>query len=174
MKSTKTVLVLFTTYISNKLSLPSRWDVHYYNANHPFPDFLFWMQQKFSWFLWDFRYSEASNDTMIIAYYPRIVSFSNFTMWLHKGGVYLRERDAKIAAIFSFFIGTTSFFNIMGEMGASLSPSSFMRIRELLPPKFRHPEILLLPPLLTHISLASLQNRQKWWFWSLNWHIHWY
>ena len=81
---------------------------------------------------------------------------------IQKGGVYLRERDAKIAAIFSFFIGTTSFFNIMGEMGASLSPSSFMRIRELLPPKFRHPEILLLPPLLTHISLASLQNRQKW------------
>ena len=84
MKSTKTVLVLFTTYISNKLSLPSRWDVHHCNANHPFPNFLFWMQQKFSWFLWDFRYLEASNDTMIIAYYPWIVSLSNLTMWLHE------------------------------------------------------------------------------------------
>ena len=83
--------------------------------------------------------------------------FQNEVIWMKN----IKMR-AKIAAIFSFFIRTTSFFNIMGEMGASLSPSSLMRIRELLPPKFRHPEILLLPPLLNHISLASLQNRQKW------------
>ena len=46
-------------------------------------------------------------------------------------------------------------------MGPSLCSPSFIRIRELLPPKFHHPEILHLPPLLTQISFTFLQNGPK-------------
>ena len=52
----------------------------------------------------------------------------------------------------------TSFWNIVGGMGASLCIPSFMRICELLPPKLHYPEILVLLSLLTEISLPSVQN----------------
>ena len=70
--------------------------------------------------------------------------------------MYLRERDAKMAAIFSFFIGITSFFNIMGEMGASLRSPSFIRIRELLPSK-----TLLLPPFFYSNIVSSHEDGKK-------------
>ena len=60
---------------------------------------------------------------------------------MQKGGVYLRDRDAIFALIFLFFIRMTSFWNIVGGMGASLCIPSFVKIRQLLPPEF-----LLLPP----------------------------
>ena len=76
----------------------------------------------------------------------------------NKGGVYLRDCDAIFALIFMFFIQMTSFWNIVGGMGASLCIPSFMRICELLPPKLHYPEILGLLSLLTEISLPSVQN----------------
>ena len=70
----------------------------------------------------------------------------------------LRDCDAILALIFLFFIRITSFWNIVGGMGASLCIPSFMRICELLPPKLHYPEILVLLSLLTEISLSSVQN----------------
>ena len=54
--------------------------------------------------------------------------------------MYLRDCDAIFALIFLFFIRMTSFWNIVGGMGASLCIPSFEKIRQILPP-----EILLLP-----------------------------
>ena len=72
--------------------------------------------------------------------------------------MYLRDRDAIFALNFLIFIRMTSFWNLVGGMGASLCIPSFMRIRELLPPKLHYPEILVLISLLTEISLPSVQN----------------
>ena len=91
-------------------------------------------------------------------------------MFLEQRGVYLRDCEAIFALIFMFFIQMTSFWNIVGGMGASLCIPSFMRICELLPPKLHYPEILVLLSLLTEISLPSVQNGWKRWFLSFKWH----
>ena len=73
-----------------------------------------------------------------------------------KGGVYLRDRDAILALIFLFFIRMTSFWNIVGGMGASLCIPSFVKISQLLAPEF-----LLLPPFLAEILAPSLEYSKK-------------
>ena len=74
-----------------------------------------------------------------------------------KGGVDLTECDANFAPIFLFFIRMTSFLDIVGGMGPSLCIPSFIKIRQLLPPK-----ILLLPPfcLLFYFNLSP--QTSKW------------
>ena len=76
---------------------------------------------------------------------------------LKERGVYLRDCDAILALFFLFFIRMTSFWNIMGGMGPSLCIPSFVKIRQLLPPKF-----LILPPFfLAGILVSSLEYSKK-------------